>query len=282
MDETKEKSCGLKRWRKVIFISLAMVIVVGYYLFFFVGRSNLRPVVAQKVYRCAQPKPWQLKHLLNNYGIKTVINLRGDAGKVTEDQQALADELGIKMVSLPLSSTQPPSGELLAELIEAIETAEQPFVLHCHSGTDRAGTASTLAAMAIGDAGYEKAKWQAYVPPGPWKRKCKYNYSHISDILKAYENYCMINKIDTNGWQQFKTWALEVWPSSANDAQNSLSYSYLPQFNKDKRFYPIAELFRQASIPFAIEVVLLALLAVMMYRRSSKNKCSGPDFQEKC
>jgi hypothetical protein len=63
---------------------------------------------------------------------------------------------------------------------------------------------------------YDKARWQAYVAPGPWKRK-KYefrdypqDYSHISDVFRLYESYCKQNNLDTNNWQQFKQWVIDT------------------------------------------------------------------------
>ena len=270
-DVNKEKLSKSKRRRKILFTALAVVTAAGYYLFFFVVRSNFRAVVAGKVYRSSQPRCVQLKRWVSRYGIKTVINLRGNAGKVTEDQQKLVDELGIKMISVSLSSKEPASGDLLEELIEAIETAEQPYLIHCHSGTERTGTASAMAAMAIGATDYDKAKWQANVPPGPWKRRRKYNYSHISDIFKAYESYCRRNELDTDGWEQFKAWAVDVWPLANRDIKTGPAYCYLPQFSRDKRFYPIARVAREASAAFAVEVGILALLGVVIVRKLRKN-----------
>ena len=169
-------------------------------------------VVPQKVYRSGQPTPGQLREWTKKYGIKTVINLRGDVEQAVRDEQAAADELGLKMITMTLSSRRLPAKYLLIELIGHIETAEPPVLLHCRSGIDRSGTAGALAAFAIGDIPYEKAKWQAYVAPGPWKRR-KYehrdypdDYLHISDVFRLYEKYCKKNNLDTNNWQQFKQW----------------------------------------------------------------------------
>lgn len=200
-----------KQFRTTL-LFLCIVAPIGFCLFFFEVRSNFRVVVPQKVYRSAQPSNAQIKEWVGCYGIKTLINLRGDAGRVTVEEQATADELGIKMVSLRISSKRLPARYKLVELIRMIETAEPPVLIHCRSGIDRAGTASVLAAMAIGKVDYDTAKWQSYVPPGPWKRKRYHNriyfhdYLHISDVFKFYEKYCRSNGLDVNNWQQFKQW----------------------------------------------------------------------------
>ncbi|MHC4395035.1 MAG: fused DSP-PTPase phosphatase/NAD kinase-like protein [Planctomycetota bacterium] len=270
-DIDKAKSAKSKKRREALFIALAVVIGAGYYSFFFVARSNSRAVVAKKVYRSSQPRPEQLKKWVSKYGIKTVLNLRGNAGKVTEEQQKLVDELGIKMISISLSSSKPPTGELLAELIDALETAEQPYLIHCHSGVDRTGTVSAMATMAVGGASYEKAKSRAYIPPGPWKRKRKYNYSHISDIFKAYENYCRRNEVNTGGWEQFKAWAVDIWPRGAEEIKTIPACCYLRQFSRAKGFYPIVKVACEAETAFAGELAILAWLAVAIYRKLVKN-----------
>lgn len=198
----------------VVYIALVAVLA-GYYLVFVEARGNLHEVVSQKVYRSAQPSPEVLKRWVRQYNIRTIINLRGDAGKVIEDERKLADQLGIMTISIPFSAYRLPSTDSLVELIRAIETAELPLLIHCRAGVDRAGTASTLAAMAIGKVDYDTAKWQAYVAPGPWKRKrLGYRnpadqYIHISDMFKLYEGYCKRNNLKTNRWQQFRQWAID-------------------------------------------------------------------------
>ena len=205
-----------ERLRLYSIVLLLLISVCGSFLAYSLFNGNFREVAPQKVYRSAQPTDKQLRHWAKKYGIRTIINLRGNDKKEVKDEEATAKELGIKMISMNFSSRRLPARFLLVELIEAIETSETPMLLHCHSGIDRAGTASAFAAMAIGNIDYDKAKWQAYVPPGPWKRK-KFNnrkypeyYGHISDVLRLYERYCSDNNLQTGNWQQFRQWILDT------------------------------------------------------------------------
>ncbi|UCG57828.1 MAG: tyrosine-protein phosphatase [Phycisphaerales bacterium] len=202
---------GSRRQQALLPVTIGvMVLCLAYYLLFFVAGANFREVVSGRVYRSAQPSPGQLRQWMRRYGIRTVINLRGDAGQITEDERAVADELGVEMIAISLSANRIPPKDRRAQLIRAIETAEQPILIHCAHGVDRAGTASALAAMAIGKMDYEKAKWHAYVPPGPWKRKQGSNYVHISDMLRLYESFCKRNGLDTNSWHQLKQWIIDA------------------------------------------------------------------------
>lgn len=273
MNNAKPAGSSRLKWlRNVLVVFLVVVIPIGYYLFFFVSKANFREVVAQKVYRSAQPSPTQLKEWIRRYGIRTVINLRGDAGKITEDERAAANELGVKMITIRFKSSSLPTRNSLAQLIQTIETAEQPILMHCRDGVERSGTASALAAMAIGKEEYDTAKWQAYVPPGPWKRNRKNNYVHISDMFKLYERHRQGNKPDTNDWREFKQWSIVTDAFADTDTKYRDNYCYFSQFNKTKWFYSIAKLGCDAWIQFAVELVLLSLLAVVMYRKLSRIK----------
>ena len=208
----KGKSLVLKRFVRPHYMLLSLILVFAAYLIYTCETGNFKVVVPQKIYRSGQPTPEQLRKWTKKYGIKTVINLRGDVEQAVKDEQAVADELGLKMITMTLSSRRLTARYLLIELIEHIETAEPPLLLHCRSGIDRAGTACAIAAFATGDVPYDEAKWQAYVAPGPWKRK-KYenrdypdDYLHISDVFRLYEKYCTKNNLDTNNWPQFKQW----------------------------------------------------------------------------
>jgi predicted protein tyrosine phosphatase len=265
-------SSKLKRPRKVFTTFLAVAIPVGFYLYFFVINANFREVITQKVYRSAQPSPTQLRKWVSRYGIRTVINLRGNAGKITAQEQAVANELGVKIINIRhFKSSSLPTKDTLAKLIQAIETAEQPILIHCHAGVDRSGTASALAAMAIGKESYDTAKWQAYVPPGPWKRERKNKYVHISDMLKLYEKHRQSNKPNTSDWLDFKQWTATTDAFGDMDTKYRHDFTLFSQFNKTKWFYQVAKLIRGAWIQFTSELGILSLLAAVIYRKLPRN-----------
>lgn len=191
---------------------LTVIILAAFYIVVFKINSNFRRVVDKKVYRSGQPSVTQLKKWVQLYGIKTIINLRGSIEHITKDEENMAKKLGVTVNSIHLSAKRLPARYLVVQLIETIENAELPLLIHCRSGIDRAGVASAIASMAIGKVDYDTAKWQAYVPPGPWKRKRYSNrkyfhdYHHISDIFKLYERDCRQNRLDTNDWKSFRQW----------------------------------------------------------------------------
>jgi len=270
MYKTAKQNRTQKKRGNVI-LPIAIVLLVGYYLLYFVVGSNFRQVVPDKVYRSAQPSISQLEKWVSRYGIKTVINLRGDAGEITKAEQNLANQLGINFITIRLKAHAMPDPNTRRQLINALETAQQPILLHCQAGVDRSGTASAIAAMALGNETYEKARWQAYVPTGPWKRKERKNYTHISDILRFYERYCQRNNLDTNGWEQFKKWTLDSNSLADADAKYQFTCGYLPKLSNAERFYPLSKLLGDAGTEFALELTGLALFAVVIFRKVLNN-----------
>ena len=100
--------------------------------------------VGNEVYRANQPSPSHLKSYKDK-GIKAVLNLRG----FTQQSYALFEEdscknLGLDLISVPLSGSSAPQPEKLLEIIDIMEKIPKPFVLHCKSGADRAGLVSAM------------------------------------------------------------------------------------------------------------------------------------------
>lgn len=255
----------------MLLIFLIVAAAIGYYIYAFVIWSNFREVVPEKVYRSAQPSPAQLKKWARLYGIKTIINLRGYARKATDDEQAATNELGITLVTIRLKSTSLPTRDSLDKLIQTLETAELPILIHCRSGVDRTGSASALAAMAIGKENYDTAKWQAYVPPGPWKRNRNNDYAHISDMFKLYETHRRDNKT-ADDWQDFKQWSAASDAFGDMDTKHRADFYYLPNPQKSAHLFPLAKLFRGAWPQFSTMLAILCLLAALMYRKLSRVK----------
>ena len=97
------------------------------------------------MYRCSQPNPFQLVKYQKQYGIKTVINLRGPNpyGSYPLEQE-ICQQLGIAMIDLPVGSRRAPRREEILALQQHFATLEYPALIHCKSGADRAGIGAAL------------------------------------------------------------------------------------------------------------------------------------------
>ncbi len=195
----------------LIFVAIA---VVGGSYGAMIARGNFHEVVPRRIYRSGQPTPEQLRDWVNRYGLKTIVNLRGPTAPGAAEERTLAASMGVEVACLELNAYKRLSGRKLVQLLDMLQTARQPMLLHCYHGVDRAGTAAALAAWLVGGQPYDRAKWQAYVPPGPWKRSN--GSGHISDVLTLYEDFCRARGVSPNDPSLFQHWAREIY--SAQDS----------------------------------------------------------------
>jgi rhodanese-related sulfurtransferase len=192
------------------------VLILGGYYGAATATGNFHEVVPHRIYRSGQPSAEQLRAWIDRYNLKTIIILRGREGSHAAEEDAVARSMGADVVILKLSAYVSMPSDKLVQLIEILEGARQPILLHCRHGVDRAGTASAIAAWLVGSRTFGFAKWQAYMPPGPWKnRKGK---GHISDVLTFYEDYCREQGLSPNDPSLFKYWARNVYSSDQSPA----------------------------------------------------------------
>ena len=111
--------------------------------------ANLHIIEEGKVYRSSQPTAEGLRVAIEHLGIKTVLNLRGPnpGKKWYDDEVRVCEELGVTLISHPMSAKRLPSGELLGDVLESLETAAYPLLLHCQAGADRTGAISAIYRM---------------------------------------------------------------------------------------------------------------------------------------
>ena len=276
MPQNDINSKAIKRKLLNVIIFLIAVTATGYYVFFFVRNANFKTVVPGKIYRSAQPSQKNLQEWIERYDIKTIINLRVKKPHEIEQAQEVADELGVTLLPVYLSGNRLITTSEFERITQALESAEMPVLLHCRSGIDRAGTVSALAAFGIGGVEYKTARHQAFVSPGPWKRKdfskvradYIHDYAHISDIFKLYENYCRRENLNPNDWQQFKYWAIELKSLDDDNIQYKSSYSYFPFFNSNKSFYPVHKLGNRVFMQFAVQLIIIVAIVFLIYRYS--------------
>ncbi|MCK4517355.1 dual specificity protein phosphatase family protein [Candidatus Babeliales bacterium] len=96
------------------------------------------------LYRSRQLSPTALREYIETYGIKTVINLRGENQDQVwwQEEKKVLEEMRVNLINIPMSHTNPPTLENFKQLINAFKNASYPILFHCKSGSDRTGEAT--------------------------------------------------------------------------------------------------------------------------------------------
>jgi protein tyrosine phosphatase (PTP) superfamily phosphohydrolase (DUF442 family) len=150
------------RWRFVLLLLptalCPLVIETASVLF----GKNLHVVVPGRVYRCAQLDPTTLARIIQDFGIRTVVNLRGDCDPWPWylNESRTTHELGICQEDISLSAGRMPPVSELRRLIEVLDRAEAPLLLHCRRGSDRTGLASVVVRLLASNDDFVTARKQ--------------------------------------------------------------------------------------------------------------------------
>jgi protein-tyrosine phosphatase len=171
--------------------------------------SNFHAVVEGRCYRAAQPSGASLENYVRTYGIRTVLNLRGD--NKTEDwfvqEEEIAQRTKVHFVSINLSASDKPLPDEISKLVESIEQGPEPMLLHCNGGSDRSGLASACFLLLKTGATLEEARSQLSLRFGhfPWGRAaCQ------GQVLDQYKDW-----LDSQGLthqpEHFRHWATKLY-----------------------------------------------------------------------
>lgn len=124
------------------------------------GYENFHEIDKGKFYRSAQLSTGDLYTYVQKYGIKTVINLRGENPNESwyREEVFVLKHLGVQQVDIGMSAGQIPHRENLIKLLDAYANAQGPILVHCKAGADRTGEASAIYQMVYMGKSKEQAK----------------------------------------------------------------------------------------------------------------------------
>lgn len=139
----------------------ALLLVLGAYLAGLQLTGNFHEVLPGQLYRSAQPSAAQISRYVHDYGIKTIVNLRGSSkASWYKDEIAETNGLGINHIDFKMSSSKEISADETYRLIALLRDAPKPILIHCKAGADRTGLVSVIYLQQLAGVDEESAEWQ--------------------------------------------------------------------------------------------------------------------------
>lgn len=138
------------------------VLGLGGYLGFLQLSGNFHTVIAGELYRSAQPTTSQLERYARDYGIRTIVNLRGASRNASwySDEISTAQRLGIKHIDFRMAASKGLTAAQADQLVALLKDAPKPILIHCQAGADRTGLVSVIYSQRIAGIPTEKAERQ--------------------------------------------------------------------------------------------------------------------------
>lgn len=182
----------IAKWRSPILksIRIAALLVVaggacaGAWAGYLRLTGNFHEVAAGVLYRSAQPDAESLANSIKTYGIRTVINLRGESSEQRYAvERKVSDDAAVNHVDFALSSGEDLTDEQLDQLVTILKNARRPVLVHCRAGADRSGLASAVYQLVVEQLPPEEAAGQLSFRYGhfPWLR------SHTAAMDRSFE-----------------------------------------------------------------------------------------------
>lgn len=140
----------------------AALLALGAYLLAIQATGNFYAVVPGELYRSNQPTAARVADYAQRYGIKTIVNLRGNGEDAAwyKDEVSAATTLGIEHIDFRMSAWKELSPDQSQKLVALLRDAPKPILIHCKSGSDRTGLASALYLYQITKANEDTAERQ--------------------------------------------------------------------------------------------------------------------------
>ncbi|RLE30458.1 MAG: hypothetical protein DRJ61_12785 [Acidobacteria bacterium] len=114
--------------------------------------GGVRTVIPGEVFRSPQLGTRALRQAIDEYGIRSVLNLRGRGHGRTwyHDERTVCEQAGVAHVTLTFDIDEWPPRPVVLRFLEILKDLEPPVLFHCNRGVDRAGWAGAVVVLADG------------------------------------------------------------------------------------------------------------------------------------
>ena len=183
---------GIRRFSRAFLLASAVLVATpASYAGYLHLDGNTHVVEPDTVYRSAQLDRDDLEALIEQNGIRSILNLRGehpDVGWYAEEAD-VARRSRIEYISIGISARKEPDLDTMRRIAAAIETASKPLLIHCMGGADRTGLAAAIYEYAIAGKPADEADDQLSFAFGhfPWL------WSRTGAMDRAFETFVAAN-----------------------------------------------------------------------------------------
>ncbi|HEU5117238.1 MAG TPA: tyrosine-protein phosphatase [Isosphaeraceae bacterium] len=188
-----------------------------------IGFANFGVVHETRVYRCAQPGD-DLEATARDLKIRSILNLRGGSqdDEFYRSEVQVADRLNLDFYDLPMSATQRPSRTDLLRLLDILDHCRYPLLIHCKSGADRTGLATSLYRLQIQGQNPEKAEEGFSLAYGhiPF-----FGPDQLHEPLHEYQQWLQSQNL-THSPSRFRSWV--TWDYADGDPPGALERPMQP------------------------------------------------------
>ena len=152
--------------------------------------GNFHEVIPGEYYRAGQLSDGDISKYKTKYGIKSILNLRGENldEEWYQKEVAEAKAAGVEHLDFRMSAKRELTKEQAIELIEVMKNAPKPMLVHCRAGSDRTGLASAVYVAGIKKLDEEFAESQLSVWYGHFYLVIN-NVSAMDDTFERLEPY---------------------------------------------------------------------------------------------
>ena len=145
-------------------VTILLFVLAGAVLLILIARWSLKKLLFRFAWvtedafaRCSQWYVDILSHRIVRQKIKSIINLRGSNPEHWwwRHEVRFAENNGIERWEATMSSRRLPNKNMMNKLVDALTTAQQPFLLKCAGGQDRTSFSAVLFIL-------QRDSWDAY------------------------------------------------------------------------------------------------------------------------
>jgi protein tyrosine/serine phosphatase len=158
-------------WRRVLAALLLPVGVLLIYIAYTLYDANFHVIVSGEAYRSGQMNAAQFTHAIRAYGIKSIVNLRGENPGTAWHQAEIqtAAKWHVAHYDFGFGSGDELAPARLDRLVALLRRVPKPVLIHCEGGADRSGLAAALYCYAIEGEKPQTAErqltiWDGHVP----------------------------------------------------------------------------------------------------------------------